>query len=85
MGGTKRVDVNLPPNLLVLCGSGTTGCHGWIESHRTEGYDDGIILYDADDPAEKPYRDSTGTWWQLTPNGGRNMTTASQHTLPGLG
>lgn len=23
-----------PSNLLVACGTGTTGCHGWLESHR---------------------------------------------------
>ena len=22
-------------NLIVLCGSGTTGCHGWVEDHPT--------------------------------------------------
>lgn len=33
-GGTKLKWVNLPANLILLCGSGTTGCHGWVESHR---------------------------------------------------
>lgn len=23
-------------NLIVLCGTGTTGCHGWVEGHPTE-------------------------------------------------
>lgn len=32
MGGTTRVDS--PALLLHLCGSGTTGCHGWIERNR---------------------------------------------------
>lgn len=69
MGGTRRPDTNEPQNLLLLCGSGTTGCHGWIESHRRHGYDTGIILYDRDDPAEFPFQDKTGTWWTLTPEG----------------
>lgn len=30
-GGTDT-----PDNLLDLCGSGTTGCHGWIEHNRTD-------------------------------------------------
>lgn len=33
MGGTRWPGVNLPSNLLTLCGSGTTGCHGWVEAH----------------------------------------------------
>lgn len=36
MGGTTRPDTNSPANLLLVCGTGTTGCHGWIESNRTE-------------------------------------------------
>lgn len=71
MGGTKRADANLPPNLLVLCGSGVTGCHGWVESNRNEAREEGFILYDRDDPAEIPYRDGSGRWWLLTAQGGR--------------
>lgn len=33
MGGTRHPLINGPANLLTLCGSGTTGCHGWVESH----------------------------------------------------
>ncbi|WP_018807296.1 hypothetical protein [Salinispora arenicola] len=29
MGGTSRPDVNQPGNLLLLCGDGVSGCHGW--------------------------------------------------------
>lgn len=71
MGGTRRPDANSPQNLLVLCGSGTTGCHGWIESHRREAYDAGYLLYDMDDPLIHPYRDGSGNWWILTEDGGR--------------
>lgn len=78
MGGTKRLDANQPQNLLVLCGSGTTGCHGWIESHRKAGYADGILLYDRDDPAESPYRDASGAWWLLSPEGDRTRLAPHQ-------
>lgn len=44
MGGTKLTALNLPPNLLHLCGSGTTGCHGWIEHHRTQAIRLGVLL-----------------------------------------
>ncbi|MGH1563075.1 HNH endonuclease [Mumia sp. DW29H23] len=33
MGGTRDPKVAAVSNLLALCGSGTTGCHGWVEHH----------------------------------------------------
>lgn len=36
--------INLPANLLLLCGSGTTGCHGWIEAHRGDSLDLGWLV-----------------------------------------
>jgi hypothetical protein len=36
MGGRARAGADLtshPANGLALCGSGTTGCHGWVERH----------------------------------------------------
>lgn len=36
MGGTRSRVSDSPANLVTLCGSGTTGCHGWVESHRAE-------------------------------------------------
>jgi hypothetical protein len=35
---------NCPSNLLWLCGSGTTGCHGWVESHRAAARDAGWLV-----------------------------------------
>lgn len=44
-GGAKHVPwINLPANLLLLCGSGTTGCHGWIEKHRAESIEKGWLM-----------------------------------------
>jgi hypothetical protein len=33
MGGSLPEWINGPANLITLCGSGTTGCHGWVEAH----------------------------------------------------
>lgn len=74
MGGTKRGDTNQPANLLLLCGSGTTGCHGWVESHRKKALDAGIILYDRDIPAEHPFMDGHGNWWLLDNAGAKHAT-----------
>ena len=43
-GGTSLEWVNAPANLVVLCGSGTTGCHGQIESHRTAAREYGYLI-----------------------------------------
>jgi hypothetical protein len=44
MGGTDRPDTHTLPNLMLLCGSGTIGCHGFIESHRQVALDRGYLL-----------------------------------------
>lgn len=44
MGGTRTASKDDPRYLLLLCGSGNTGCHGWMESHRTEAYALGFLL-----------------------------------------
>jgi len=42
MGGGRGLDT--VENLVVLCGSGTTGCHGWVESFRAEAIADGWLV-----------------------------------------
>lgn len=32
MGGTALAETNNLANLLLLCGTGVTGCHGWVET-----------------------------------------------------
>lgn len=54
MGGSSRPELNTPANLIVLCGSGTTGCHGRIESNREQAYTDGLLLHDGQDPTSVP-------------------------------
>ena len=43
-----------PSNGLHLCGSGTTGCHGWSHLHPTEAKARGWIVEPWRDPAEVP-------------------------------
>jgi len=54
MGGTRWFGANLPSNLLVLCGSGTTGCHGYVESHRFESMATGWLVSRYQDPSTTP-------------------------------
>lgn len=44
MGGTSRAWVNLPGNLVLLHGSGTTGCHSKVESERLWAMDAGFLV-----------------------------------------
>lgn len=43
-GGTSLAWVNQPANLIVLCGSGVTGCHGWVEKNRVDAIGSGLIV-----------------------------------------
>lgn len=35
-GGCRRPELNLPSNLVLLCGSAVTGCHGRVEQRGTD-------------------------------------------------
>lgn len=54
MGGSSRADINSPANLLLLCGTGTTGCHGHVESNRATSYANGWLVRADHNPAEVP-------------------------------
>jgi hypothetical protein len=54
MGGTSDPTINDPSNLVALCGTGTTGCHGWIESNRGTALTEGWLVSSWDDPARTP-------------------------------
>lgn len=43
-GGSRAPWINLPSNLALLDGSGTTGCHGYFEKNRKEAEDKGFIV-----------------------------------------
>lgn len=77
MGGTRRTDSNQAMNLLLLCGSGVTGCHGRVETQRAKALQTGVILYDRDNPAEHPFQDMHGNWWLLEANGSKHPTNPS--------
>lgn len=65
MGGTRAPSINEAPNLLLLCGSGTTGCHGWVEGHRDDARRDGFLVASWEAPETVPFRDLAGDWWLL--------------------
>lgn|SRR5690606_11338268 len=70
MGGTRRRDANSPANLVTVCGSATTGCHGWIESHPGEAERRGFRLRQLADPVDVPVMYAGGAWFRLDHVGG---------------
>ena len=49
--------LNQPSNLIVLCGSGTVGCHAWVHQHPLEAYANGWLVHgtkDETDPLKVP-------------------------------
>lgn len=54
-----------PDNCLALCGSGTTGCHGWVESHPNDAHATGFHVRPWEDFAAKPVLLHGKTWVKL--------------------
>jgi len=65
MGGTRDPLAATPANGLPLCGSGTTGCHGWTERHPTEGALLGWRLTSGQDQLVEPFYTRHG-WHRWT-------------------
>lgn len=49
-------------NCMAACGSGTTGCHGWVESHPTEARQLGLRLTSRQSPLAVPALMRTAQW-----------------------
>lgn len=54
MGGTTSPAFNSPANVALLCGHGTTGCHGWAETYRDDARVTGWLVSQSLDPATIP-------------------------------
>mgnify|MGYP000872268132 FL=1 len=69
MGGSSVEAINTAPNLLLVCGSGTTGCHGLIESQRAISKANGWLVPHPTNPADVPVLIFAGVRVYLTPDG----------------
>lgn len=69
MGGSKKPELHKPANLIVLCGSGTSGCHGWVESNRDKAREHGYLIHKVSSAEEIPFRDNAGIWYLIDNNG----------------
>ena len=60
MGGSKHRDH--PANLIVLCGTGTTGCHGYVHAHPTVSYRLGYLVRSTTRPESAPVWAAGAEW-----------------------
>lgn len=61
---------NSPTNLILLCGSGSSGCHGMVHSRpRTYRAEGGWILRSTDNPAQVAVLLAGSRWVYLTVDG----------------
>lgn len=70
MGGSRDPRINDPRNLVRICGTGTTGCHGEVESYRSAAMEAGWLLRSLDD-LDTPLLTSWGGVIRLDAAGGR--------------
>jgi len=56
-------------NLICVCGSGTTGCHGEIHSHPAWAYDMGYLVRMGGHPTEVPVKTFREGWIRLNNDG----------------
>ena len=77
MGGDRRPEARGAANGLLLCGSGVTGCHGWVESNRTEAYGLGLLVPRPLIPAGIPVQ-IVGKRWVLLDDDGNYIPTEGQ-------
>ena len=63
--------VHSPANLICLCGSGTTGCHGWVHAHPAKAREYGWIVFMGNEhPETVPVWDARRGWMLLDDGGG---------------
>lgn len=79
LGGAWRAS-----NGIRACGSGTIGCHGWIESHPTWAEAAGWRVLPREDPSQIPafLIAPWPGWWFLTDDGMYVSATNSDRPVP---
>ena len=73
MGGTRWAGINLPSNLLILCGSATTpgSCHHFAENWRASSVASGWLVLSRVNPATVPVLVERGSRFVYLTNDGR--------------
>lgn len=69
-------------NIVLVCGHGTKGCHGWIEDHPDAAERDGWHVRPWEDPEEVGVKLLRSHWVLLLPNGDTSETTGRDEMAP---
>ncbi|WNM65701.1 HNH endonuclease [Arthrobacter phage Vulpecula] len=69
MGGSRDAATNQAGNLVLVCGTGTTECHGWIEAQPAQAIARGFRIAAGATPSRVPLVDWTGREWLLQDDG----------------
>lgn len=69
MGGTKRPETSSASNGVLLCGSGTTECHGEVENSRVLARAAGYLVSQRQDPSTVPLLIRRTGWVLLNEDG----------------
>ena len=56
-------------NIVLLCGHGTAGCHGFVEHNPNKAEAEGWHVRPWDDPEEVPIKLNRSAWFYLLPDG----------------
>lgn len=64
----RRSGDHRPSNLILLCGSGTTGCHGWVHANPKAARAEGLIVPSWARAEFVPVK-TFGGWLRLIPDG----------------
>lgn len=64
-------DADRVENLALMCGTGTTGCHGWCHREVEQARAAGWVCFGWENPAERPLITLTGLMIMLRPDGSK--------------
>lgn len=80
MGGSKDPAVSSPANGVILCGSGTTGCHGEVEQRRENAMAEGFLISrnGVQVPSEVPIEHAVHGLVRLDDDGGFTLAESEQ-------
>jgi len=65
----RRFDDHRAANLVHLCGSGTTGCHGWAHANPRDAAAEGFIVRSTNNPRIVPVKHGRYGWVRLADSG----------------
>jgi hypothetical protein len=82
MGGGLRTHTTCVCNGVVLCGDGVRGCHGWVESNRSEALASGLLVRQTFEPYLVPLALPDGRYRWLECSGQEFFTGPAAPDLP---